>query len=89
MKTIWKFPLQITGCLVITMPEDAEILCVQVQMDAPYIWALVDPSAGKEPRSFRMFGTGHPIETGIDYTYIGTFQVHGGSLVFHLFEFKP
>jgi len=31
MKTIWKFELEITDRQGITMPEDAEILCVKVQ----------------------------------------------------------
>jgi hypothetical protein len=89
MKTIWKFPFPITDEVKIEMPENAWILGVQVQRECPCIWALVDTKAEMKPRSFRVFGTGQPIDTGIDYDFIGTFQIHGGALVFHLFEFPP
>lgn len=49
------------------------------------LWVLVDPNAPEEPRSFSVYGTGHfmPDNPG---TFIGTFQMLGGDLIFHLFE---
>lgn len=44
MKTIYKYPLDVTDRQVIAMPEDAEILTVQVQNGKPMLWAVVDPN---------------------------------------------
>jgi len=40
MKTIYKYPVEIKDKIRVSMPIDAEILCVQVQYDIPCIWAL-------------------------------------------------
>lgn len=87
--TIWKYELEITDSQVIKMPKFATILTVQMQGVTPCLWALVDPSNPPiEGREIQIFGTGHPIENeiGMDRKYIGTIQLHGGSLVFHVFE---
>jgi len=89
MKTIWKFPVSMTDSIGIEMPVGARVLTVQVQHGQPYIWVEVDPEAQKEHRSFRLFGTGHPIEEGFVLDYVGTFQMHDGGLVFHLYEELP
>lgn len=87
-KTIWKFELDITDSQHVQMPKGAEVLAVQVQRDRPCIWAMVDPAAATEIRHFETFGTGHDIfcDMGIERNYVGTYQVQGGSLVFHVFE---
>lgn len=83
MKTIWKWGLRFET--TIDMPEGARLLGVQEQHDEPQLWALVDPNATTCPRTFRAYGMGHdmPDEPG---QYVGTFQMHGGALVFHVFE---
>lgn len=88
-KSIWKFGLETTDNQEIEMPIGAEILTVQTQHEQPCLWALVHPSAEKEIRHFEVFGTGHEVSypTGTDRKYIGTYQLHGGSLVFHVFEY--
>lgn len=89
MKTIYKFPLEVTDKQAVLMPTDAQILTVQVQGETPCIWAMVDPSHNsKEERFFEIFGTDHPIheDMGVGREYVGTFQLRGGSLVSHLFE---
>lgn len=84
-RTIWKYPLVATTAIDLEMPKGARVLTVQTQNHAPVMWALVDPAAAKELRRFRVVGTGH--EGAPDRgTYIGTFQLQGGSLVFHVFE---
>ena len=85
-KQIWKFVIEGSGSFPI--PGGAEILTLQMQGDNPCIWALVDPSKEKEFRNFEVYGTGHNIhcDMGVERKYIGTFQISGGSLVFHLFE---
>ncbi len=87
-KTIWKFQLELTDNQKIELPVGAEILTVQTQNETPWFWALVDPSAEREIRTFEVFGTGHPIhyDMGIDRNYIGTYQVSDPNYVFHVFE---
>jgi len=83
MKTIWKFELPIEG--TIEMPIGAEILGVQVQRDEPRLWAMVDPSAPKEKRQFKIYGTGHTMPDNPG-KYVGTFQIAEGTFIFHVFE---
>jgi hypothetical protein len=85
--TIWKFPLTITDVQQVLMPHGAIILTCQTQGEAPVLWAIVDPDRPEANREIHMFGTGHPIPpNGGGRRYIGTFQIAGGSLVFHVFE---
>lgn len=84
MKTIWKFPLA-PDC-VLDMPIGAKVLTVQMQGDAVMLWALVDALAPKEQRRFLVYGTGHEILDAGALTYVATFQMGGGVLVFHAFE---
>lgn len=86
MKTIYKYPFSVTDEFSLTLPVGARVLCVQTQNDLPCLWAIVDPDAAKEERTFFVRGTGHPL--GDVGRYIGTFQMRGGSLVFHVFEGK-
>ena len=83
-KQIWKYVLEPET--IIEMPIGAEILTVQEQYGRCCLWALVDPSANKVKRKFLVYGTGHPI-TEENGKYIGTFQLHNGRLVFHVFEY--
>lgn len=87
-KEIWKYELQTTGSQAIEMPIGAEILTVQTQNDIPCLWALVHPKESKEMRFIDVYGTGHNVPFGMQEIkkYIGTYQLHGGTLVFHVFE---
>jgi len=89
-KTILKFELETTDNQIIEMPVNAEILTVQTQNEVPCIWALVDPTKPKEKRFIEVFGTGHDVhyDMGVGRNYLGTYQLHGGSLVFHVFEYN-
>lgn len=71
------------------MPVGAQILCVQVQDETPCLWALVDTEAKKSERYIETFGTGHPVNegTGVSRFYVGSYQLEGGKLVFHVFEY--
>ena len=84
MDTIYKFPLKIEDVQIIDMPNDAQILTVQMQDGVPCLWAKVDPNKRMRPYAFRIFGTGHPIPDNFRGVYIGTFQSKGGILVFHV-----
>jgi hypothetical protein len=86
MRTIYKYPVEVRDTFTLSLPKGAEILTVQEQRGSVFMWALVDRDAESEERSFRLAGTGHPIEDGLDLRHVGTFQMHGGVLVFHVFE---
>lgn len=98
-RIIWKFDISADARQVLYMPKGAEVLCVQRQGPTPKLWALCDPDApANEPRTFALYGTGHLINdpqfeqasmvssAAPKAWYIGTFQLHDGQLVFHLFE---
>lgn len=89
-KVIWKYILETTDSQELIMPKGACVLTVQTQNNTPCLWALVNPNAEKESRIFETFGTGHPIccATDMQRNYIGTYQMHGGSFVLHVFESK-
>ena len=83
MLTIWKFPVPLGDYPTIEMPKGAQVLHFDMQ-NRLTIWALVDPSAPKEERHFRLAGTGHPINSDGFLIHLGTcFQ---GPFVWHLFE---
>ncbi len=83
MKSIWKFPIEVTDEQSVEMPVGAQPLSVQVQDDQVCIWALVDTEAKKEERLVQIFDTGIPITDEGDF--IGTFQILKGVLAFHTF----
>lgn len=86
MYQVWKFPFNVTDRIAITMPKSARILSVDLQRGQPCVWALIDPEKPKRKRRFRLAGTGHPIPYEECERFVGTFQMRGGDLVFHLFD---
>lgn len=84
-KAIWKFQIPIEDLFSLEMPKGAEILSAQNQYEGGVMWAICDEQAEKVQRTFRIYGTGHSINPD-GHTYIGTFQVEYGRLVWHLFE---
>lgn len=85
-KRIYKYPLPVVDDPDIAMPEGARMLTVQTHGGQPFIWALVDTDADMEPRGFRVLWTGHPFPDAERWPiYVGTFQLAGGGLVFHVF----
>lgn len=85
MKAIWKYPLQTVGVQSIDMPVGADLLTVQLQHGLPCVWVLVDPAAPACPVKLTTYGTGAPIDDAPG-EYLGTYQLAGGSLVFHVFK---
>jgi hypothetical protein len=84
MKTIWKYQIPVADTFHLMMPEGAQVLTVQMQGGVPTLWCVVEPDAPQEQRWFEMRGTGHLVgEVG---DYIATIQLHGGALVFHVFN---
>lgn len=82
---VFKYQIPVEASFSVEMPEEAQILCVQLQNDEPCIWAVVDPAKPIVRRLFYIRGTGHRIAEAAEAEYVGTFQYEGGTLVFHLF----
>lgn len=87
MKTIWKYPLDITDSQVLTIPKGAHFLSVIEQSDIPVLYALVNPSLPTEQTEVLIRGTGHPIDEAHlpRYVFLGTVGTHSGTLVWHIF----
>lgn len=83
---IWKYLLEVTDVQHISMPQGAQILSVQTQVGQPTLWALVNKKLPHAPRRIITVGTGNPFPSVVGEKFIGTYQLHDGALVFHVFE---
>jgi len=88
MNTIWKYSLQLTDRQAIVMPIGSKILSAQDQHGTLTLWVLVNTDSPTIRRFVAVHGTGHEIadnefENG---RYIGSVQMHGGSLVWHVVD---
>lgn len=82
---VFKYKFEITDEQIIEMPAGAKVLTVAQQHKDMCLWALVNPL--REPVKLRLWivGTGHPAGHVAGMRYIGTFMLHDGQLVFHVF----
>ncbi len=85
MITIHKYEIPIEDSFVLELPVGARILSVQTQNGVPQLWAVVDSRAPKREQQFHLRGTGYDCQGLGSLTYLATFQIHDGALVFHLF----
>jgi hypothetical protein len=83
MKTIWKFPLEVTDYQNVRMPKGAEILSVADQYGVVCVWAMVDSDAELEDRMFYIFGTGNPVSETLPWQFVGSVQQN--IFVWHVF----
>ena len=83
---IYKYALK-PGRTDLQLPLRAKILTVQAQNNEPVLWVLLDPDEPLIGRTFQVVPTGHPLQLKEQdaLLYVGTFQLHGGGLVFHVF----
>ena len=89
MKTIWKYELKLQAITTLELPTGARVVHVAEQEDRPQLWALVDPSAPPEPRSFQTLATGEEFDDSkVEHVYLGSFLTHGGVFVGHVVELK-
>lgn len=86
MTTIWKFPFPISDTFTVRVPAGAKFLHLAVQDNVPCMWFLVDDVAAGSLRTFQLRGTGHDCSGLKLCTHLGSFMLHDGSLVFHLFS---
>lgn len=86
--TIHKAVLKPADVQEIMVPEGAEMLSAREQFDDICVWYRCDPSRRLRPRKLAIVGTGHPApdESG---RFLGTASLHGGQLMFHIFEQAP
>ena len=86
MIRILKYPLSIVDKQTISLPECAEILTVQTQQEMPFIWVIINTdNKTTEEKEIYTHGTGHEIEDVDSKKYLGTYQINGAALVFHVF----
>jgi hypothetical protein len=83
-RAVWKFEIPIQDRFELQMPAGAEIVHVEVQAGNACLWALVEPERGAELRVFYLRGTGRRVEPGL--RHLGSFLLHRGEFVGHLFE---
>lgn len=98
-ETVWRFQLPLADRTKLKMPAGAILLSVgpfrQPSGNDGYfgqnqpidLWAVVDPTAPTEERTFFVVGTGHPMPKDAG-TYVGTTHSHSGALIWHVFEAK-
>lgn len=103
IQTIWKFELEVTDEQQIKLPARAQILKFAADPINPtkiFLWAKVniqradlhdwmDQPHTFETRSFCVFGTGHPMDSGpgnAQLQFHDTVLAGGGALVWHIFE---
>jgi len=86
MRRIFKYELTVEDVQVIKTFTLFEPLSVKVQKGTPVLYAIVDDETVPAKVRIRTYGTGFAIEP---YTmgdkYVGSYLLHGGDLVFHVF----
>jgi len=89
MLTVFKYPAVMNDEFSIRMPYDSKILKAENQHGQLCLWVLVNTECQEENRTFLLTGTGHAISYEMsEIDFISTFQMRGGSFVFHVFEIK-
>lgn len=87
MEVVYKYPLELVEKQELRLPDNHEILDIQLQNGVPCLWVLLnsddmEPSA--EHRFYiTMVGTGHPFNSK-QLSFIKTLQL-SNQLVFHFF----
>ena len=82
--TIWKTVLKPADVQDLIVPEGAELLTARDLYGELCVWFKCDPNRPPTTRQVAIVGTGH--QAPEDGRYLGTGFIHGGALVFHIFE---
>jgi len=88
VKKIFKYRLPFMEVATVDMPKDASIIRIDGTDGALWMWAIVDPEAPVETRTFRLFKTGAEIPDDIHtYQYFGCGAIHiQQELMLYVFE---
>lgn len=86
MKTIYKYPLEITDFQGLQIPKGSEILSAKCQNNSLVLYAGVSAEE-KELREIQIIGTGNPVYSDLKTKrrFIDTVIMPNG-LVWHVFE---
>ena len=86
MRTVWKYPLEITDRQVLTIPRGAQFLSVVEQDGTPMLYALIDSDSPKKPYEVFLRGTDNPIDEAYlrFCDFLGTVKMPDG-FVWHIF----
>ncbi len=85
-KTIFKYKLGVGVTQDVEFPKGAKLLSAQAIGEDLFIWAIVDPEQHMEKREIRVIGTGHKVYDDEKLRHLGTTQMYGGTLIWHVFE---
>ena len=81
---IFKYDLSFESRTFIRMPEDSEIMDIQIQNGKPVMWAMVDPESKEIVVRINRLFTGQGMQLEATHNeYLGTIQYEG--LVYHYF----
>ena len=83
MKTIYKYPIEITDEQTVSMPVGGQVLSAQMQGTHLCIWALVEAGNFNCNRRVRIFGTGNPVELDNNWKFVDSVQER--IFVWHVF----
>jgi len=73
MKTVVRYPLKVSDCLEVEMPQGAQIVHLGVTRARPCLFALVDEQNPRVLRRFRLTATGEPIPDLVpDWKFVGS-----------------
>lgn len=88
-KVIFKYELTLKDKQSVSFPKGAKILSCQAQSLSVQIWAIVDPEeTDTEIRRFEIIPTGTQFSDKVEREFLGTVQLAGGALIYHIFEIR-
>jgi hypothetical protein len=83
MKTIYKYPIEITDEQTVSMPIGAQILSAQMQGTQLCIWVLVEVGNVNCNCRVRIFGTGNTVKLDGNWKFVDSVQER--IFVWHVF----
>lgn len=83
MKSIFKYLLEVTDRQTVKL--QGRILSVEVQHRKVVLYAVADDEIEPSPVEIFIVGTGHPADHIAGFNFLGTVQLDGGVLMFHIF----
>ena len=88
MRTIWKYTLTTDALQTLDIPGQPEFLDVSVQRGEPVLWVDVDTDETTQRYVIRTYGTGHPHNENEIKTYLGSYRLHDGAFVGHVYAVR-
>lgn len=88
-RCVYKYEIPFSDVAEVKLPKGAEVLHLRALSGAGgpiTMWALVEPDAEMETRTFRIAGTGHGIFDDVSHIDTIYYDIPGSPLVFHVFE---